>query len=188
MWSNVFEIERFLVIYTEQYKRCQNEIPNKNSNSLIFRSVALFRQMSPFHFAHEFYRDLCIQKLSTRIKKKSALQNWYKFKCQKVGNFCVDICNCLRIIAKLKWASVKVSRQLWCRNCDDSRFERREREKNKNKKFHWKINVNEINDNNIAYDGDRPMFVFFVQKYVVFACLQWHQHSFYTRSQMERNE
>lgn len=36
-----------------------------------------------------------------------------------------------------------------------------EREKNKNKKFHWKINVNEINDNNIAYDGDRPMFVFF---------------------------
>lgn len=60
-------------------------------------------------------------------KKKSALQNWYKFKCQKVGNFCVDICNCLKIIAKLKWASVKVSRQLWCRNCDDSRFERRER-------------------------------------------------------------
>lgn len=102
MWSNVFEIERFLVIYTEQYKRCQTEIPNKNSNSLIFRSVALFRQMSPFHFAHEFYRDLCTQKLSTRMKKKSALQNWYKFKCQKVGNFCVDICNCLRIIAKLK--------------------------------------------------------------------------------------
>lgn len=119
-------------------------------------------------------------------KKKSALQNWYKFKCQKVGNFCVDICNCLRIIAKLEWASVKVSRQLWCRNCDDSRFERREREKNKNKKFHWKINVNEINDNNIAYDGDKADV--FVQKYVVFACLQWHQHSFYTRSQMERNE
>lgn len=89
-------------------------------------------------------------------KKKSAPQNWYKFKCQKVGNFCVDMCNCLRIIAKLKWASRQskpaiMVQKLW-------RFEirtKREREKNKNENSRWKINVNEINDNNIAYDGDK---------------------------------
>lgn len=91
MSSNVFEIERFLVIYTEQYKRCQTEIPNKNSNSLIFRSVALFRQMSPFHFAHEFYRDLCIQKLSTRIKKNQHYKTGINLNVKRLA-ISVSIC------------------------------------------------------------------------------------------------